>query len=53
MPGGAVSDLGEMLRRRAAERADDLAYLFLDDGEREGARLTWGELDRRDRKSVV
>jgi len=37
----------ERLRDRAQAAPDATAYTFLDDGEREGARLTWGELDRR------
>jgi acyl-CoA synthetase (AMP-forming)/AMP-acid ligase II len=37
----------ELLRERAQADPDGPAYTFLDDGEREGARMTWGELDRR------
>lgn len=37
----------EVLRDRAEADPDSLAYTFLDDGEREGARVTWGALDRR------
>jgi acyl-CoA synthetase (AMP-forming)/AMP-acid ligase II len=37
----------EMLRDRAQADPGARAYTFLDDGEREGAQLTWGELDRR------
>ena len=37
----------ERLRDRAQVAPDAPAYTFLDDGEREGARMTWGELDRR------
>ena len=37
----------ERLRDRAQAAPDATAYTFLDDGEREGARMTWGELDRR------
>ena len=37
----------ELLRDRAQADPDARAYTFLDDGEREGASLTWGELDRR------
>jgi acyl-CoA synthetase (AMP-forming)/AMP-acid ligase II len=37
----------ELLRDRAQADPDGRAYTFLDDGEREGAQLTWGELDRR------
>lgn len=41
--------LVEMLRWRAANEGDATAYIFLEDGEKEGARLTFGELDRRAR----
>jgi acyl-CoA synthetase (AMP-forming)/AMP-acid ligase II len=37
----------ELLRDRAQADPDARAYTFLDDGEREGAQMTWGELDRR------
>ncbi len=37
----------EVLRERAQADPDSRAYTFLDDGEGEGAQLTWGELDRR------
>ena len=43
---GAVT-LGEVLRARAAERPERVAFTFLADGEAEGGRLTYGELDRR------
>jgi amino acid adenylation domain-containing protein len=39
----------EVLRTRARENPDGLAYVFLEDGEIEGARLTFGELDGRAR----
>ena len=41
--------LVELLRARASERGGATAFTFLDDGEREGARLTYGELDERAR----
>ncbi len=41
--------LVDLLRRRAREHASRLAYTFLVDGDREGATLTYGELDRRAR----
>jgi amino acid adenylation domain-containing protein len=41
--------LAGLLKRRAAERPDDLAYLFLADGEVESERLTWADLDTRAR----
>jgi acyl-CoA synthetase (AMP-forming)/AMP-acid ligase II len=37
----------DVLSDRAHASPDATAYTFLDDGEREGARLSWGELDRR------
>jgi amino acid adenylation domain-containing protein len=43
------STLVDLLCRRAAERPDGLAYVFLADGETEAERLTYGELDRRAR----
>ena len=39
----------ELLRERASERGDGLAYTFLEDGEVEAARITYGFLDRRAR----
>jgi amino acid adenylation domain-containing protein len=39
----------DVLRRRAAERPDDLAYRFLEEGEGSGITLTYGELDLRAR----
>lgn len=43
------SSLAEIVQRRAAAAPDWLAYLWLVDGEREGPRLSWGDLDRRAR----
>ncbi len=43
---GAATIAG-LLRARAAERPERLAFTFLADGEAEGGRLTYGELDRR------
>ncbi|MFL6198800.1 MAG: amino acid adenylation domain-containing protein, partial [Thermoanaerobaculia bacterium] len=43
------SNLVDVLRRRAAEHPDRVAYRFLDDGEEEGSSLTYAELDRRAR----
>jgi acyl-CoA synthetase (AMP-forming)/AMP-acid ligase II len=43
------STVTELLRYRAARTPDRLAYEFLTDGEPEGPRLTYGELDRRAR----
>ena len=36
-----------LLRLRASERPERDAFIFLADGEDEGARLTWAELDGR------
>ncbi|HKH46547.1 MAG TPA: amino acid adenylation domain-containing protein [Thermoanaerobaculia bacterium] len=38
-----------LLRLRAGERPERDAFIFLADGEDEGARFTWAELDRRAR----
>lgn len=43
----------DILRRRATDNADTLAYTFLVDGEREGPRLTYGDLDRSARAIAV
>ncbi|HEY7493826.1 MAG TPA: fatty acyl-AMP ligase [Candidatus Tectomicrobia bacterium] len=43
------STLTELLRWRALEQPERLAYTFLTDGETEEARLTYGELDRQAR----
>ena len=37
----------DLLRDRAAEQPDECAFTFLDDGERAGASITWGVLERR------
>ncbi len=39
----------ELLRERAQAQADRRAYVFLEDGERETERLSYGELDARAR----
>jgi len=44
-----VSTLGEMLQHRARQSPDKVAYIYLGDGEREHARLTYRDLDRRAR----
>jgi amino acid adenylation domain-containing protein len=49
LPNVRPATLADLLRARAAEHPEREAYLFLVDGEEEGARLTWGELDRRAR----
>jgi acyl-CoA synthetase (AMP-forming)/AMP-acid ligase II len=40
-------DFAGILRRRAAERGNERAYTFLEDGERDGGTLTWTELEAR------
>jgi len=42
---GAPETMVSLLRRRAAQQASRLAYVFLGDGETESARLTFAELD--------
>jgi acyl-CoA synthetase (AMP-forming)/AMP-acid ligase II/acyl carrier protein len=44
-----ASTFVEVLCRRALHHPDRVAFTFLIDGELEGARLTYGELDRRAR----
>src|SRR5207245_1363749 len=39
----------DLLRHRARVQADDVAYTFLRDGERDEQRITYAELDRRAR----
>jgi acyl-CoA synthetase (AMP-forming)/AMP-acid ligase II len=46
----APATLVELLRLRAEEQPDGLAYAFLDDGGRDGPRLSYGELDREARR---
>ncbi len=41
--------LVDLLRERARRRGDACAYTFLEDGEIEAARMTYGTLDRRAR----
>ena len=43
------ASLVELLRARAQAAPERPAYTFLEDGEREAARLTFGELDARAR----
>ncbi len=43
---GDATTLVGMLRTRAMRQGDALAYAFLEDGEREVARFTFGELDQ-------
>ncbi|MBD2153043.1 fatty acyl-AMP ligase [Leptolyngbya sp. FACHB-16] len=44
-----ILTLVDLLRDRAQHQADRLAYTFLQDGETETGRLTYGELDRQAR----
>ncbi|MEA2693434.1 MAG: hypothetical protein QOJ16_2821, partial [Acidobacteriota bacterium] len=48
-PARRSADLVRLLRARSIERPDDRAYTFLADGEEEGDRLTFGELDLKAR----
>jgi len=41
------SNLVDLLRRRAAAQPDRTAYIYLEGGEVESARLTYGELEQR------
>ena len=45
-----VGNLVALLRLRAEERGEQVAYTFLADGEEEAERLTFAELDRRARE---
>lgn len=45
----APCSLVDLLQDRAAAQAGDLAYAFLESGEREAESLTWGALERRSR----
>ncbi|HTE47151.1 MAG TPA: fatty acyl-AMP ligase [Gemmatimonadaceae bacterium] len=49
LPGTLV----DVLRLRADDKCDVTAYTFLVDGEREGSRITYGDLDRRARAIAV
>jgi acyl-CoA synthetase (AMP-forming)/AMP-acid ligase II len=44
-----VATLVDLLRTRAAEQGGDIAFTFLVDGEHEGARCTYADLDARAR----
>ena len=45
----AMSTLVDLLRDRACQYPDKVAYTFLEDGEREGNRLTYRQLDEKAR----
>src|SRR5947209_7235152 len=47
---GTPATLTALLRTRAGERPDDLAYAFLADGETVKDRVTYGGLDRQARQ---
>lgn len=49
LPMTNIPTLVELLRWRATHEMDKLAYMFLIDGKTEGAKLTYGELDRQAR----
>src|SRR4051794_8304122 len=49
----AVRDIVELTRSRSAESGDRVAYVFLEDGERQEQTITYGELDRRARAIAV
>ncbi|MEM8831842.1 MAG: fatty acyl-AMP ligase [Cyanobacteria bacterium P01_G01_bin.19] len=42
-----ASNIVEILQQRAIERPEDLAYIFLQDGEHKEIRLTYRELEQR------
>ena len=48
-----AESLVHLLRRRAQQQADDLAYLFLHNGEEESQRYSYAELDALCRRSAV
>jgi acyl-CoA synthetase (AMP-forming)/AMP-acid ligase II len=48
-PTARFSTLIELLRWRASQETDKLAYMFLIDGKTEGPTLTYGEFDRQAR----
>ena len=46
----SLNSMVDLLRDRASRRSrDGRAYTFLDAGEREGASLTWAQLERQSR----
>lgn len=48
-----ATTLVELLRSRASDRSEQIAYTFLVDGEAQTASLTYGELDRQARAIAV
>ncbi len=48
-PSHSPSTLVELLRWRGTQQRDRVAFIYLQDGEAEKERLTYGELDRRAR----
>lgn len=49
----SFSSLIELLQYRAANNSDQIAYIFLPDGETEKVSLTYGELDRKARATAA
>lgn len=49
----AYGSMVDLLRHRAAVQPDDVAYLFLKDGETEASRLTFAALDQHARAIAV
>ncbi len=45
----SANNLVDLLRRRSRQHPDRIAFIFLSNGEEEGERLTYGELDQRAR----
>jgi acyl-CoA synthetase (AMP-forming)/AMP-acid ligase II len=45
----SLASFVDVLERRAGEQPDDTAYVFLESGEQESARITWSVLERRSR----
>ncbi|HEY2909244.1 MAG TPA: AMP-binding protein, partial [Gemmataceae bacterium] len=52
-PALTAASMAEVLQIRAAQTPDALAFCFLIDGEEEGPRVTYGELDRAARAVAV
>ncbi|MBA2673231.1 AMP-binding protein, partial [Ramlibacter sp.] len=52
-PAAPLLTLVEVLRRRAQQQGDTVAFTFLDNGERVGARLSFAQLDRQARSVAV
>jgi len=48
-PPESLRTIYDVARWRAEQTSDEVVFIFLDDGEREGATLTYGQLDERAR----